>query len=689
MRLKKKPPQTKAFFEPLERRTLLSTYYVSPGGSDANLGTAAAPFATLQRGANAITVDATANGGNAAGDTLIARAGTYAVGFAVGWDSPVSGNAAAPVTFEADPAAPPGSVIITGREAKTADAIDFEPGCDFIVIKGFTINNSSGTITRAGIRLTGSNHSAILDNAADRCGNWGIFTSHANYVLIQNNTASNSQVQHGIYVSNACVGPIVRGNLIFGNANSGLHMNGDLSQGGNGLIINALVEDNIIHDNGRSGGSAINCDGVQNSRIQNNLLYDNRASGISLFQIDAAAGAINNVVVNNTILEAANARWCVNINTGSTGNVVFNNILYNYNPAHGAINISTDSLSGFVSDYNAVDGRFSLDDSGVAITQAQWQSATGQDAHSMVATPAQLFVNPVAFYYHLSVAAPAVDAGVVTLGGQAAPSIDLAGISRPMGLGYDIGAYELPQSTRVIGRHVFYNNSSFDHLDATANALDDGAVAPDKSALLPGQTAAFANYTSYDKGINGLMIDVANLPAGAVSASDLGFRVSTDGVNWNPAPAPSAIAVRVGLGVNGSDRVEILFPDYSIANRWLQVTMNANSHTGLAKPDVFYFGNLVGGTGQHANTAIVNTTDIAIAKLAVNSAATLTSIADFNRNGFVTITDIALAKLNNQHSIPLFTAPGTATFSSPAFAAVADLTSRFAPKARHTNALVF
>ena len=669
---KQKQQKHLVFIEPLERRALLSTYYVSPTGSDANAGTSIAPFATLQRGANAIIADAVANGGIAAGDTMIARAGTYASGFVLGWDTAASGNASAPITFEADPAAPAGSVVITGREAKTPDGIDFEPGCHYVVVKGFTVNNASGTITRAGIRVTSSDHSAVLNNVTDHCGTWGIFTSHTNYILIQGNTTSNSQTQHGIYVSNACVQPIVRGNLIFGNFGSGLHMNGDLSQGGNGLILDALVEDNIIHDNGRNGGSGINCDGVQSSRFQNNLLYNNHASGISLFQINGAAGSINNVVVNNTILEAADARWCVNINSASTGNLVYNNILYNYNAAHGAINITADSLSGFVSDYNAVDGRFSPGDSGVTIPLAQWRSTTGQDQHSFIATPAQLFVNPAMSDFHLLSTAPAVDAGVPTLNGQAAPIFDLAGSPRPMGPGLDIGAYELAQAAQVIGRHVFYNNSSYDHLDASANAFDDGAIAPDKSALLPGQTATFANYTSYDKGINGLMIDVANLPTGALSASDFGFRVSTDGVIWNAAPAVSAITVRRAMGVNGSDRVEILFPDDSITNQWLQITVNANARTGLAAPDVFYFGNLVGGTGQHANLAIVNTTDIAIAKLAVNTAATLASIADFNRNGVVTITDVALAKLNNQHSIPLFTAPATPALVPPARAAVAS-----------------
>ena len=61
-------------------------------------------------------------------------------------------------------------------------------------------------------------------------------------------------------------------------------------------------------------------DGVQNSRIENNLIYSNHASGISLYQIDGGGSSKNNVVVNNTIYEANDARWALNIQDGSTGN---------------------------------------------------------------------------------------------------------------------------------------------------------------------------------------------------------------------------------------------------------------------------------------------------------------------------------------------------------------------------------
>src|SRR5918998_645496 len=358
-----------------------STYYVSPDGSAAAAGTEGALFRTIQRAASLVD----------AGDTVVVRAGRYA-GFQLGWDFPQNGTASQPITFRADPGA-----VIEGR------------------------------------------NDAVRNNDVSGCGTWGIFTSHSDYVRIVGNTTSfnNSEPSdnHGIYVSNATVDPVIVGNEIRGNRGAGLHMNGDLSQGGNGLITGARVEGNVVSGNGEKGGSAINCDGVQDSLIRNNLLYGNHASGISLYRIDAAEGARNNVVVNNTIRMASDGRWAVNIKNRSTGNTVSNNVLLHDGP-RGAINIVRDSLSGFVSDHNAVTNRFSTDDGESFLTLAQWRAATDQDGNSFVSGPAALFAG--ANDYHLSATSPAIDAGS-TLG---APNVDIEGKGRPFGSAYDIGAYE-------------------------------------------------------------------------------------------------------------------------------------------------------------------------------------------------------------------------------------------------------
>jgi parallel beta-helix repeat protein len=414
--------------ERLEMRVLLTTSYVSASGSDAAAGTtASAAFATLQHAADLV----------AAGDTVDVLAGTYSQGFVLGWDKPQNGTASAPITFHAEPGA-----VITGRNNKTADAIDLE-GASYIIVEGFTITNPSSSITRAGIRSVTNHNVIIRDNSVDGMGTWGIFTVFSDDILIENNTASHSQTQHGIYVSNSSLRPVVRGNTLFGNYSCGLHMNGDVSQGGVGVISGALVENNIIYDNGAGGGSGINCDGVQNSRFQNNLIYDEHASGISLYQIDAAQPSNGNVIVNNTIIIASDGRWAVNIQDASTGNLVYNNILLNENPSHGSIDISTDSHAGFASDYNAVMDRFTPDDNNFQ-TLAQWRTSTGQDQHSFVATEAGLFADPSNHDFTLSPTSPAIGAGAVAP--QQPPAYDLLGNPRPQGAGFDLGAYEFGQS---------------------------------------------------------------------------------------------------------------------------------------------------------------------------------------------------------------------------------------------------
>lgn len=387
--------------------------YVKNGGDDTHDGLSlATAWATLGHATNVVNP----------GDTVHVQDGNYQ-GFYVSR----SGAAGNPITFVAAGT----NVQITADNGTTPDGINIE-GADYVVIDGFNVNNR----TRAGIRTALSHFVTVRNCRTGFNGVWGIFSGFADDFTIEFNEAHHSQQQHGIYVSNSCVNPVIRGNLVHDNQAAGIHMNGDLSQGGNGLIANALIERNVVYGNGVGGGSGINMDGVINSVIRNNLLYDNHASGISLYRIDAAAGSTGNLVVNNTILTAADGRWCVNINSGSTGNTVLNNILYNYHSWHGVISIDPSSRPGFASDYNSVMDRFSIDQGNTVITLQNWQ-ALGYDAHSFIATPTDLFLVQGSDF-HLRDMSPAIDAGT----SANAPSFDLDGNPRPVGSGYDVGAYE-------------------------------------------------------------------------------------------------------------------------------------------------------------------------------------------------------------------------------------------------------
>ncbi|MBW7992876.1 MAG: hypothetical protein FVQ84_23075 [Planctomycetes bacterium] len=142
----------------------------------------------------------------------------------------------------------------------------------------------------------------------------------------------------------------------------------------------------------------------------------------------------------------------------------------------------------------------------------------------------------------------------------------------------------------LIGRYIFSNNSNLDGNDPAANANDDNAIDPSKTALLPGQTTTLTNYTTYDKGINGIMFDINSL-LGAPTASDFQFLVGNNNnlSSWTTAPALSSVNFR-SIG-SGMDRVTLIWSDNAIQNQWLQITVLPNINTGLSLADVFYFGN--------------------------------------------------------------------------------------------------
>ena len=117
-----------------------------------------------------------------------------------------------------------------------------------------------------------------------------------------------------------------------------------------------------------------------------------------------------------------------------------------------------------------------------------------------------------------------------------------------------------PFTPIVKERLIFYKNSHFDD-----PSLHDHAIAVDKTPLLPGQAATFANYTSYDLGINGVIVDVAGLAdPDALNSDTIGeymqFRVGNndDPDTWSDGPEVRTVNVRPDEGENGTDRLLLL-----------------------------------------------------------------------------------------------------------------------------------
>ncbi len=210
----------------------------------------------------------------------------------------------------------------------------------------------------------------------------------------------------------------------------------------------------------------------------------------------------------------------------------------------------------------------------------------------------------------------------------------------------------LLSAAQVVGRDVFYNNSYFDGRNPAADTSDDNAIATDKQALLPGQTASFTNYTSYSKGINGVMVDIAGLGSPLnLTAADFSFKVgnSDNPGTWAATSVPTTVLVRPGDGVGGAYRVELVLPDGAIQKQWLQVTVLANTNTGLSSPDMFYFGNAAGESGNSPSNTFVDGSDFAGARDDPHNfitRASITNVHDYNRDSFVDGSDLAVARDN-------------------------------------------
>jgi len=216
------------------------------------------------------------------------------------------------------------------------------------------------------------------------------------------------------------------------------------------------------------------------------------------------------------------------------------------------------------------------------------------------------------------------------------------------------GATYTVQNAAVVARWLFYEGSTAFDVPSGGTNSDDNAIARDKFAYFAGVgPATFANVSSYDKGLNGIVVDLkatASLASLTIEnvLTDFSFRVGNDNSpdNWAPGPAPATILVLPGAGGEGTDRIELIWADSAPKNTWLQVTVNATEHTGLAVPDVFYFGSLIANSGVGDTYAFATTTveDELAAHDHQASNVGITNPYDYNRDGSVDVNDELLAQ---------------------------------------------
>jgi len=212
-----------------------------------------------------------------------------------------------------------------------------------------------------------------------------------------------------------------------------------------------------------------------------------------------------------------------------------------------------------------------------------------------------------------------------------------------------------PPCTPGITSYVFYNNSAWDGNTPGYSEKDKNAIAIDKQPLYLGNPSSAANYINYDKGLNGIMIDVCNLQADPILGNgdvDIWVYMGNSSAlsEWQPAPLPT-MEIRRGEGENGSDRIVLIWPDYpapgSIPNsHWVWVGLFNISGTVFPVDQYeFVFGCAIGNADSNL---IVNALDISAIKAnyTIPNQAQIDNPYDIDRNKTVNALDASKAKAN-------------------------------------------
>jgi hypothetical protein len=422
-------------------------FHVSASGSDAAACTAQAPCRQIARAAALLR----------AGDTLVVGSGDYAR-FTLGG---ARGRPGAPITIFASA---PGAVVrgqpdCHRRDRACRDAILIERS-EHVVVDGL---GASGA-TRAGLAVELSREVTVRNGLFVDNGRWGIFSSFVDDLLIERNETARSRTEHGVYASNSGDRVVIRGNLVHDNRACGIQINADWSVKDpddlypgevDGITTGALIEGNVIFNNGRGGGAGINLDGVQDSVVRNNLLFENTASGIvnygdsdgvedmSQDDGDGREGPRGMLIAHNTVVQPRGARAALLFRYSVGPNKVRNNILHHADESGAAILVGgeqdvayLDSDSNLLARPGWIDVDGHVTDGGL-VDLGAW-AARGKDGRSLTAPIDRLFVAP-GCDFSLAPGSPARDRAQPL---DQAGDRDLAGRAR--GRAPDLGALESP-----------------------------------------------------------------------------------------------------------------------------------------------------------------------------------------------------------------------------------------------------
>ncbi|MCP4424931.1 MAG: hypothetical protein GY803_10590 [Chloroflexi bacterium] len=424
--------------------TTNGVYYVNqnhPSANDANPGSEALPWFTIQHAADTLQ----------AGDTVYVRAGTYNEMV----EPANSGSAGISIVYAAYP---DDTVTLDGSGL----ALDDWSGLfalfevDYIAISGFRLINSDS----AGILVDECEHIIIEKNYTYNTVSSGIGVWGSGHVLVDGNEVElanndgeqenitiaishdfevrNNHVHHGGPGGNGGEGIDIKDGshdgVVYGNRVHNLNRVGIYVDAWDKHTYNIEVYGNVVYDIAAMGFSLASEAGglLENIQIYNNIAYGNKYVGLWVSDCCddlAASHPIRHIeIINNTFYnngwESVGWGGGIGVENDEIENMIIRNNIVSQN-LYFQIGVDNTAvpLNELTVEYNLIDGYRGVE-----------EEIRGEHYVEGVAR----FVDPAAADFHLLPNSPAIDAGTAA----GAPGADFDGVTRPQGAGYDIGAHE-------------------------------------------------------------------------------------------------------------------------------------------------------------------------------------------------------------------------------------------------------
>ncbi|MEO1774044.1 MAG: cadherin-like domain-containing protein [Pseudomonadota bacterium] len=410
----------------------MTIYYVATNGSNANDGSASAPFETIQHAVNS---------GLQPGDEIVVRPGTYTEQIWITAD----GAEDAYITIRSEV---PGAAEIRPPDGAYSTV---NLRSNYVVVEGFDIVGGGGH----GIDAESVHHTKILNNVIHNSGGSGIQYNYSDFIHIEGNVTHSNASTNGFHTSGISLYQnrnisddvedgqfrnVVKDNISYNNIEGPTILTEHTD--GNGIIIDDFRNTQVAPGGGDLRQGPAFGEYVGETLVEGNLVYENGGKGIQVYLSDNIT-VRNNTAYNNNLDNVNPGTWRGELsNAQSSNNTWVNNIAVTDPDVNVHNNAIADtSHSGYVNEnivwennltFSGTEGEPSINSNNGPILSS--------DGNLIGVDPR--FVDPENGDFRLQSDSPAIDAGTGAFG--LSPT-DLNGDDRTIGP-VDLGVYEFEVS---------------------------------------------------------------------------------------------------------------------------------------------------------------------------------------------------------------------------------------------------